>query len=138
MSNLFYYEITIMEQTRKGWNSQGIVIGYGDIETRINATVGIERNTFGYDVKTGCIYANGLVINNNCPKCDKDDVIGIGIIIHSFIRFFATVNGYLISELFEMRTKYSIVPMMTYVDSHKIKYNFGNEPFGKKNENICF
>ena len=45
-SNIYYYEIEILESTRESWPNQTIVIGYGTIKCKIHTNPGWNNNTF--------------------------------------------------------------------------------------------
>ena len=130
-SNIFYYEITILEQYRTPWDNQTLVIGFGNIDTNFNSNPGWKNDTFGYHLDDGSFQKNGICYKKFGPICKEGDTVGAGLIFikTNFYKVFFTYNGYLISdsEIFEI--KYDITTILGFDYSHKIKYNFGKYKF---------
>lgn len=131
-SNIFYYEITILEQNRVSWSTETIAIGYGNIEINVNSIPGWKNDTFGYHLDDGSFQKNGNYYKNYGPIGKQGDIFGAGIIFinNNLYKSFFTINGYLIQDDIEpFEIKYDITPIIGYSHSHKIKYNFGKDKF---------
>jgi hypothetical protein len=131
-SNIFYYEIEILEPTRNSWENQTIVIGYGSIKSKVNTNPGWYQNTFGYHLDDGTFQYNSICIKNFGPKCDEGDIIGAGIIYIDNNKYkpFFTYNGILLSNnLPIIEIHHEITPMIGYDSPNKVKYNFSNYEF---------
>lgn len=131
-SNVYYYEITIGEQIMQSWFDETIVIGYGSMFVNKTSNPGWKNNTFGYHLDDGTYQYNGEIIKNFGPICKIGDVIGAGIIYLSETIYqpFFTINGKLIEKpIPEITITQSIVPMIGYDHSHKVKFNFGKSEF---------
>lgn len=132
-SNVYYYELTIMENIREPWVNETISIGYGSVNLPINTNPGWNTDSFGYHLDDGSFQYNQVVYKNIGPICNKDDVIGAGIIYISknIYKPFFTFNGTLIEIncIKNINIKYDIVPIIGYDHSNKIKLNFSQEEF---------
>jgi hypothetical protein len=132
-SNVYYYELTIMENIRESWLNETISIGYGSVNLPINTNPGWNNNSFGYHLDDGSFQCNHLIYKNVGPICNKDDIVGIGIIYISKNTYkpFLTFNGTLIELDFiqSISIKFDIVPIIGYDHSNKIKLNFSQEEF---------
>lgn len=131
-SNVYYYEIEILEKTRDSWENETIVIGYGTIKSKIQTNPGWHKNTFGYHLDDGTFQYNSICIKNFGPKCYEGDIIGAGIIYVDNNKYkpFFTYNGLLLSFNLPIIDIYEeITPMIGYDSPHKIKYNFSSYEF---------
>ena len=131
-SNLFYYEIKILENYRTPWDNDALVVGYGSILVDYNTNPGWKQNTFGYHIDDGSFQYNNTIIQNFGPIGKEGDVIGAGIFFleNNVYKPFYTINGYLISNILpNIEINTTITPMLGFDYSHKIKYNFGIDKF---------
>lgn len=132
-SNVYYYELTIMENIREPWLNETISIGYGSVNLPINTNPGWSNDSFGYHLDDGSFQYNHIVYKNVGPTCTKDDIVGIGIIYISKNTYkpFLTFNGTLLELDFiqSINIKSDIVPIIGYDHSNKIKINFSQEEF---------
>ena len=131
-SNLFYYEIEILERHRKPWKEETIGIGFGNINLYYITNPGWKNDSFGYHLDDGSLHINGKCIKNFGPIYNQGDVFGAGIIFLSknLCKPFFTINGYLINNsIEEIEINYPITPILGFDSSFKIKYNFGKSEF---------
>jgi len=131
-SNVYYYELELLESTREGWVNESISIGYSTINMPINSNPGWYPESFGYHLDDGTFQYNQILFKKIAPICSKGDTVGIGIIYLQKNTYepFITFNGSLIKlDLITINIKNNLVPIIGYDHSHKIKLNFGNEKF---------
>ena len=128
-SNIYYYEIEMLEKHRTPWNNENIVIGYGTYDSKLKILPGLENYSFGYFSCDG-------TFNNQCQKnkisntWNVGDIAGIGLIYsnNEYIPFL-TLNGILINLNIKIKIKDILSPLIGINHSCKIKYNFGSESF---------
>jgi hypothetical protein len=132
-SNVYYFELTILENIRDPWLEESISIGYGSLNLPINTNPGWNNESFGYHLDDGSFQCDQIFYKNVGPKYNQNDVFGAGIIFLSknYYRPFFTFNGTLINlEFFNnLYIEYDIVPIVGYDHSNRIKLNFGQEEF---------
>jgi len=132
-SNVYYYELTIMENIREPWLNETISIGYGSINLPIHTNPGWNNDSFGYHLDDGSFQYNQIIYKNFAPTCNIGDTVGAGIIYISknMYKPFFTYNGSLIEIDFinSICIKNDIVPIVGYDHSNKIKLNFSQEEF---------
>lgn len=126
-SNVYYYEVTILEK------NEVLYIGFGSILLPTNSIPGWIDDSFSLDLNNGNYHNNTITVNNICPHCKINDVFGAGIryISKSTYEPFFTYNGSLLSFSKEeiIVIKKSIVPLICFNSSNKIKLNFSQEEF---------
>lgn len=128
-SNIYYYEVEMLEKHRTPWNNENIVIGYGTYDSKLKISPGLEYCSCGYFSCDG-------TFNNQCQKIKKStswnvgDIAGIGLIYynHEYIPFL-TLNGILINVNIKINITDVLSPLIGINHSCKIKYNFGSYPF---------
>ena len=131
-SNIFYFEIEILENHRNQWSDETIGIGYGNINLYCNTNPGWKNESFGYHLDDGSLHINGKCIKNFGPIFKQGDIFGAGIIFlnDNLCKPFFTVNGYMISDTIELiKFNYTMTPIIGFDSSFKIKYNFGKSEF---------
>ena len=132
-SNVYYYELEILESTRESWDNETISIGFSTINMAINSNPGWYPESFGFHLDDGTFQYNQVMLKNIAPVCSKGDIVGIGIIYleKNIYEPFVTFNGSLVklNHLITINIKNNLVPIVGYDHSHKIKLNFGNEKF---------
>jgi len=129
-STIYYYELTILENVITNYSNQLFCVGYGSINTITESFIGNDSNSIGYNINTGTIFHNnmhyytGLILNTN-------DIIGVGIVyLDNKYKPFFTHNGSLIDIILpEINIDETILPIIEYNYSNKIKLNFSQEEF---------
>jgi hypothetical protein len=132
-SNVYYFEITILDKIREELNNEIISIGYGSILLPINSMPGFVDESFCFNLKTGNYHNNTILVNNIGPTCKTNDTYGAGIIYltKNMYQPFFTYNGSIISFAKDevVYIKKSIVPIIYFNASNKIYVNFSqNDP----------
>jgi hypothetical protein len=128
-SNVYYYEIEMLEKHRNPWSIENIVIGYGTYDSKLKVLPGLEYCSFGYFSYDG-------TFNNQCQQLkisnpwNVGDIAGIGLIYNKneYIPFL-TLNGVLIKINIKINIKDVLTPIIGLNHSCKIKYNFGQSEF---------
>lgn len=139
LSNVFYFEVTIMEQQNLNYdlwvdNSPCVSVGFGDKNTRFNSHVGWYDDSVGFHSDDGTIRRNitnnkGIVV---CKPSEPGDTIGTGILFCGLnqIKPFFTLNGKLVhiyNKPFEINSPY--FPMIGYDHPNTIQVNFSSKKF---------
>ncbi len=128
-SNIYYYEVEMLEKHRTSWNNENIVIGYGTYDSKLKMLPGLEYCSCGYFSFDG-------TFNNQCQKIlktnawNEGDIAGIGLIYSNYEYIpFITLNGILININIKINITDILSPLIGINHSCKIKYNFGSYPF---------
>jgi hypothetical protein len=128
-SNVFYYEVELLERHRDSWDSENIVIGYGTISSSLKKYPGSENSSIGF-YSTDGTFRNAFDNLKKTRSWSVGDVAGIGIIyLNNSYKAFISLNGILteIEKTYQMRNPIS--PIIGLKHSCKIKCNFGEEEF---------
>ena len=130
-SNIYYYELSILENYKDSNYNDNISIGFGTINTPLGVCPGWYNNTFGLNLISGVFYYNQILNIKIIDTIKEGDTIGAGIIYTEKNKFkpFFTLNGVLLKDLDEIFIKSEIVPIISYNYSNKIKLNFSQEKF---------
>jgi len=135
-SNVYYYEVTILEK------GEILYIGFGSVLLPLNSIPGWIDDSFSLNLNTGNYHNNTIIINNICPVCKINDVFGVGIryIAKDIYEPFFTYNGSLILFMKEKKVfiKKSIVPLICFNSLNKIKLNLSQEEFKFDIKNYLF
>ena len=129
-SNIYYYEIQILERHRNTWNDENIVLGFGTINTSYNKYVGSDNNSYGFNSNNGT-FKNIFEFKKISRQWNIGDIIGVGIIynINNTFSLFLTLNGVIIKINSIYIMKQQLTPIISINHSCKIKFNFGFEEF---------
>lgn len=141
-SNLYYYELTLLEQVHPASSYDNIYLGYGTDSILPKNIIGWCIDTVAFSFRESCLYANCSIINAYDFICKENDTIGLGIIYleKNKYKFILTYNGLLLpidnNYIFESNAQ--LLPLISYEHSHKIKLNFGQEPFSFNIRNYLY
>jgi hypothetical protein len=138
ISNLYYYEITIIEKP------EHLTIGIGSLD--ITQTKIGKVNSVGYNLLEGELLYNRLSISSILPVCNVGDTIGMGFMYIDIYKYqpLFTLNGKLINTKIEDITIYStLTPIIDCNDLNKINVNLHNKEYmfnlkNYLNNNITF
>lgn len=132
-SNVYYYEVTILENMREHWSNETISIGYGTTEIPLNTNPGWDADSFGYHLDDDTFQYNKILFKNREPYYKVNDTFGAGIIYinHNTYKPFFTYNGSLmiLNQIDNIIVSNRLVPIIGFDHSNKIKVNFSNEEF---------
>jgi hypothetical protein len=130
-SNVYYYELTLLENMLEPWEKQNIIIGYGPINTPIDSCLGWINDTFGLHTNDGTYYYNQIIFKKILNQLKEGDTIGAGIIYLEKNKYnpFFTYNGTLLSSLEDIYINCEILPIIKFNYPNKIKLNFCQEKF---------
>jgi len=130
-SNIYYYELTILENHRESWEKEHISFGYGSVTTPYTISVGWCSDTFGLHLDDGTFYYNQVIFQKLFNSYRVGDTFGAGIIYLDKCKYhpFFTYNGTLIKIITDFTIKSEILPIINFNHSNKIKLNFGQEKF---------
>lgn len=132
-SNLYYYELTLLERTNPISSNDNISIGYGPITISPKSVIGFSIDSVAFSIRDSSLYYNCSLIDNFDIHVKENDTIGIGIIYidKNKYKFILTYNGIIlvIDHYFILETNSQLLPLISYDHSNKIKLNFGQEPF---------
>jgi hypothetical protein len=139
LSNIFYWEVTLLEQQNLNHNlwvngSPCVSIGFGDKNTRFNSHVGWYDDSIGFHSDDGTIRKNktdGGGIKASKPV-KPNDTMGCGLIFCGFnkIKPFFTLNGkmiYMYDTSIDINLPY--FPMIGYDYPNTIQVNFSSRKF---------
>ena len=129
-SNVYYYEITIMQSIIN--NNTNTSIGFGTTDTHIdmNNIVGWTNDSIGYNSMDGSIYCWGQK-DKIFKEFNQGDIVGAGIIYieKDLYKFFFTLNGILFDDMFTIKTSKRLIPMIGLKYPITIEVNFNTKPF---------
>ena len=135
-SNIYYYEVTILDKKNlnDNWNEECISVGFGSADVPFESHVGWYSNSFGYHSDDGTFRFNQTAnsILNKSKILYPGDTIGSGIIFlnDNNIKFFYTINGtliYVYNDVYKINKPY--FPIIGYDHPNSIKVNFSTEKF---------
>ena len=119
LSNIYYYELTILDKNNENINSNYISIGF-------------KNNDYNVYYNSDGIIQKNITIRKFEPWI-IGDTVGAGIIYikKNFIKYFFTNNGKIIYMGNQIYIKHihKVIPIINYKHSHTIKLNFSDEIF---------
>ena len=141
-TNIYYYELTILENLMNNFNNEICCIGYGPLNIIMNSYIGNDNNSIGYNLNSGEIIHNKIKYNYGLI-CKKNDTLGTGLIYisNNIYKPFFTYNGALLdiklNNIYNFED-YNMVPLVEYNYPNKIKLNFSQEEFKFDIKNFKF
>lgn len=132
-SNMYYYELTLLERIHPSSPNDNICIGYGPITISPKNIIGLSIDSIGFSIRDSSLYHNCSILNSFNLSIKENDTVGIGIIYieKNKYRFILTYNGVILinNHDFILETNSQLLPLISYDHPNKIKLNFGQEPF---------
>jgi hypothetical protein len=131
-TNIYYYELTILESIMNIVDNETCCIGYGPLNIIMSSFIGNDNNSVGYHLNNGEIIYNKKIYDGGII-CKTNDTVGAGLIYvsNNIYKPFFTYNGALLDIKLKNICNYDdgIIPLVEYNYSNKIKINFGQEEF---------